>query len=115
MFRDAAERLIQFAVEKFASLFLSLGSSLSAASLFSALSIAVVFLLLNRRPEKKHVKYRVMGRALFPRWLRRASFRADVGFLLLNVLASGMLFGWAMICQRPLKPIVEPSRLRSYL
>jgi sterol desaturase/sphingolipid hydroxylase (fatty acid hydroxylase superfamily) len=107
MFGDAAERLVQFVVAKLASLLLSLGSSLSAASLFCALSIAVVFLLLNRRPEKRHVPYRVMGRALFPRWLRHASFRADVGFLLLNVFASGMLLGWAILSSRFVSHIVS--------
>ena len=97
MYRDAAERLVQFVVQKLELLFLGLGSSFSAASLTSALCIAVVFLLLRHRPDKKRITFRVLRRALFPRWLRRASFRADVGFLLLNVLATGLLFGWAMV------------------
>jgi sterol desaturase/sphingolipid hydroxylase (fatty acid hydroxylase superfamily) len=107
MFRDAAEYVVQSVVGKFASLFLALGSSFSAASLFSALFVAIVFLLLRRRPGKKDVKYNVMRRALFPRWLRHASFRADIGFLLLNVLVSGMLFGWAMISARFVSQIVS--------
>lgn len=107
MFLDAAERLLQFLIQKFATLFLSLGSSLSAASLFSALCIAVAFLLLRRRPERRQVKYSVMGRALFPRWLRRPSFRADVGFLLLNVLLSAMLVGWAIISSQSVSQIVS--------
>jgi sterol desaturase/sphingolipid hydroxylase (fatty acid hydroxylase superfamily) len=97
MYRDAAERLVQFVVHKLEVLFLGLGSSFSAASLISALCIAVVFLLVRRRRDKKRITLRVLRRALFPRWLRRASFRADVGFLLLNVLATGLLFGWAMV------------------
>jgi sterol desaturase/sphingolipid hydroxylase (fatty acid hydroxylase superfamily) len=107
MFLDAAERLLQFLFAKFATLFLSFGSSLSAASLFSALCIAVAFLLLRRRPGKREVGYRVMGRALFPRWLRRPSFRADIGFLLLNVLLSAMLFGWAIISSQSISDVVS--------
>ncbi|HVQ15330.1 MAG TPA: sterol desaturase family protein, partial [Vicinamibacterales bacterium] len=107
MFLDAAERLLQFLTEKFATLFLGLGSSFSAASLFSALCITVAFLVLRRRPEKRQVKYRVMGRALFPRWLRHPSFRADVGFLLLNVLLSAMLVGWAIVSSRAISHVVS--------
>jgi sterol desaturase/sphingolipid hydroxylase (fatty acid hydroxylase superfamily) len=97
MYRDAAERLVQFVVQKFTTLFLGLGSSFSMASLLTALCIAVVFLLVRRHRKSKPVKFRVMRRALFPRWLRRASFRADVGYLLFNVLAAGLLFGWAIV------------------
>lgn len=100
MFVDVAERLFQFLIGKFATPFLSLGSSFSIASLFSALCIAVAFLLLRRRPDRRQIKYSVMGRALFPRWLRRPSFRADIGFLLLNVLLSAMVLGWAIISTR---------------
>jgi sterol desaturase/sphingolipid hydroxylase (fatty acid hydroxylase superfamily) len=97
MFLHAAERLLQFLVGKFATLFMALGSSFSLASLFSALCIALAFLLLRRRPDRRQVRYRVMARALFPRWLRRASFRADVGFFLFNVLLAAMLLGWAIL------------------
>jgi sterol desaturase/sphingolipid hydroxylase (fatty acid hydroxylase superfamily) len=107
MLVDAAGRLLQFLTEKFGTLFLGLGSTFSAASLFSALCIAVAFLVLRRRPEKRQVKYGVMARALFPRWLRRASFRADVGFLLLNVLLSTMLVGWAIVSARTISDIVS--------
>jgi len=107
IFLHAAERLLQFLVEKFATLFLALGSSFSIASLFSALCIAVAFLLLRRRPERRQVKYRVMGRALFPRWLRRASFRADIGFFLFNVLLGAMLFGWAIMSVQSISQIVS--------
>jgi sterol desaturase/sphingolipid hydroxylase (fatty acid hydroxylase superfamily) len=107
MFLDAAERLLQFLSQKFGPLFLGLGSSFSVASLLSALCIAVVFLVARRRPDKRQVKYRVMARALFPRWLRRASFRADIGFLLLNVLLSTTLVGWAIVSARAISDIVS--------
>jgi sterol desaturase/sphingolipid hydroxylase (fatty acid hydroxylase superfamily) len=107
MFLDAAERLLQFLSQKFGTLFLGLGSSFSAASLLSALCIAVVFLVARRRSDKRQVKYRVMARALFPRWLRRPSFRADIGFLLLNVLLSAMLVGWAIVSARTVSDIVS--------
>jgi sterol desaturase/sphingolipid hydroxylase (fatty acid hydroxylase superfamily) len=107
MFLDAAERLLQFFSQTFGALFLGLGSSFSAASLVSALCIAVVFLVARRRPEKRQVKYRVMARALFPRWLRLPSFQADIGFLLLNVLLSAMLVGWAIVSARTVSGVVN--------
>jgi sterol desaturase/sphingolipid hydroxylase (fatty acid hydroxylase superfamily) len=97
MFRYLAERGVKFLVGSISSLFLSIGSSFSIASLLSALCVAIAFLLVRRRPGKKDVKYKVMWRALFPRWLCRASFRADVWFLLFNLVASAMLVGWAVI------------------
>jgi sterol desaturase/sphingolipid hydroxylase (fatty acid hydroxylase superfamily) len=101
MFLTQAERAVQFVVTSVDSLLLSPGSSFSVASLLSALCIAITFLLWSRRPGKKDVKYKVMRRALFPRWLYlSASSRADAWFLLLNLLASGLLFGWAVISSR---------------
>ena len=90
--------LISFIAARFAGVLIPLQSEFSIASLFSALCVAVAFILLNRRPEKRVVPYRLMFRALFPTWLyRNASFRADVRFLLLSVLAFGALFGWAIV------------------
>src|SRR5260221_9283103 len=97
MFSYLAERAVKFLVGNVSALFLSLGSNFSIASLLSALCITITFLLLSRRSGKKDIKYKVMLRALFPRWLGRASFRADVWFLLLNLFASGMLVGWTVI------------------
>jgi sterol desaturase/sphingolipid hydroxylase (fatty acid hydroxylase superfamily) len=92
-----AALLASFVVKTFAAALLPLHSTFSVASLFSALCVAAGFVLLKRRPDKRSIGYRVMLRALFPSWLyRNASFRADVGFLLFNVLVFGALFGWAM-------------------
>lgn len=94
---DYARLAASFIAGNFAVLLLPLYSSFSAASLFSALCVAVAFTVLKRRPEKRAVKYSVMLRALFPRWLYRStSFRADVTFFFFNVLAFGALFGWAV-------------------
>ena len=100
MFLYLAERVVKPLVGSISGLFLSLGSNFSIASLLSALCIAITFLLVSRRPGKKAVKYKVMFRALFPRWLSRASFRADVWFLLFNLFATGILFGWAVISSK---------------
>src|SRR5262245_43493516 len=91
-----AQRLATFVIGSAASLFLSLGSNFSLASLLSALLIAVWFILLKRGPSKP-VKYKVMVRALFPKWLRRPSFKADVWFLLLNAFVTGILIGWTVV------------------
>jgi sterol desaturase/sphingolipid hydroxylase (fatty acid hydroxylase superfamily) len=97
MFLEFAERLFRYIFRGFSDLFLSPASSFSLASLLSALCVAVAFLVWSRRAAKKQVKYKVMFRALFPNWLRRASFRADVRFLLLNLFAFGVLLGWTLI------------------
>ena len=96
MFLHFAQSAGTFVIGTVASLFLSLGSSFSLASLLSALWIAVWVVLLKRGPGKP-VKYKVMIRALFPKWLRRASFKADVGFLVLNVFAMGVLMAWTAV------------------
>jgi sterol desaturase/sphingolipid hydroxylase (fatty acid hydroxylase superfamily) len=95
-----AERVIGFVVGSISGLLLSNGSSFSIASLLSALAIAITFLLSSRRAGRKPVKFRVMRRALFPKWLGRPSFRADFWFLVLNLFASGILIGWTVISAR---------------
>jgi sterol desaturase/sphingolipid hydroxylase (fatty acid hydroxylase superfamily) len=88
---------VSFVATRLAALFLPLDSSFSVVSLLSACAVAAAFLLLKRRPEKRSARYAVMRRALFPTWLyRNASFRADVGLMLFNVLAFTALFGWAV-------------------
>jgi sterol desaturase/sphingolipid hydroxylase (fatty acid hydroxylase superfamily) len=96
MFLLALQRAATFVIDTIGGLFLSLGSSLSLASLLSALWIAVWAILLKRGP-RKPVKYKVMIRALFPKWLHRASFKADVWFLALNVFAMGVLIAWTTV------------------
>jgi sterol desaturase/sphingolipid hydroxylase (fatty acid hydroxylase superfamily) len=109
MLLHTAERLLSYVLETLATLFLSFGSSFSAASLFSALCIALAFLLVRRPPERSRVPYSVMGRALFPRWLRRASFRTDVGFFFLNVLVTSVAFGWAMVNSQSISAAVSAA------
>jgi sterol desaturase/sphingolipid hydroxylase (fatty acid hydroxylase superfamily) len=109
-----ARRLATFAVSSVASLFLSIGSNFSLASLLSALWIAFWFVLLKRDAAKKPVKYRVLVRALFPKWLRRASFKADVWFLLLNVFAMGLLIGWTAVSSKYISDNVARSLAHTF-
>jgi sterol desaturase/sphingolipid hydroxylase (fatty acid hydroxylase superfamily) len=97
MLLHLAQRAAAFVSGTTASLLLSLGSNLSLASLLSALWIAIWVVLLKRAPSKTPVRYNVMIRALFPKWLRRPTFKADVWFLLLNVFAMGFLIGWTAV------------------
>ncbi len=97
MLPHLAGRAVQFVAASLSSLFLSVGSSFSIASLLSALCIAIAYLVVTRRPGKKEIRYEVMRRALFPRWVSRASFRADIWFLIFNVFASALLLGWAVV------------------
>jgi sterol desaturase/sphingolipid hydroxylase (fatty acid hydroxylase superfamily) len=97
LFWDQAELLIHFIGAKFIAIFMSFGSTFSAPSLFSALGIAVLFLLLRRR-RKRDVRLGVMFRALFPTWLYRSeSSKADFCFFLFNAFAFTILFGWAFL------------------
>ena len=88
---------IAFVIKAVVATLLPLSSMFSIASLFSALSVAVMFVLL-RRHRPSSISYRVMFRAMFPSWwYRNPSFKADVWFLLFSVLIFGGLFGWAMM------------------
>jgi sterol desaturase/sphingolipid hydroxylase (fatty acid hydroxylase superfamily) len=70
----------------------------SLASLAAALCIVLVFLGLRRDRRRKHLRVRVLMRALFPRRLLRSpSSRADVAFFLFNVFLASLLFGWAIL------------------
>ncbi len=95
---DQVQQLFEYVGWKFIHSFVSLGSTFSAASLLSALLIAVAFTLLTRSGRTRDIKVRVLLRALFPTsFYRSASFRADVFFVVFNVFMYGVLFGWAII------------------
>ena len=107
---DYVTLVTSFVAGQLAAVLLPPYSPFSAVSLLSALFVAVGFTLLKRRPEKRNVKYRVMMRALFPRWLyRNPSFKADVMFFLFNTLVFGALFGWAMFSSSYLSTIVSAT------
>jgi sterol desaturase/sphingolipid hydroxylase (fatty acid hydroxylase superfamily) len=79
-------------------LLLSPGSTFSAFSLAAALVFAVATIALRRRARGRHTSLKLLRRALFPRWLvRSASTRADLGFWLLNTMATGIMIGWAAL------------------
>jgi sterol desaturase/sphingolipid hydroxylase (fatty acid hydroxylase superfamily) len=113
MFSHLAQRFAMYVVGSVASLFLSLGSNFSLASLLSALWIAFWVVLL-KRPPRKPVKYKVMIRALFPKWLRRASFKADVWFLLLNVFVMGVLIAWTTVSAQYISGHVASALTRTF-
>jgi sterol desaturase/sphingolipid hydroxylase (fatty acid hydroxylase superfamily) len=79
-------------------LLLSPGSTFSALSLIAALAIAAATIALRRRARGRRISVKLLRRAIFPRWLvRGASTRADLGFWLLNTMATGMMIGWAAL------------------
>lgn len=79
-------------------LLFSPGSLFSVWSLASALLVAVTVLALRRAPGKRRIRLRAWIRALFPRRLFASpSTRADLGLFLLNTLAAGVLFSWALL------------------
>jgi sterol desaturase/sphingolipid hydroxylase (fatty acid hydroxylase superfamily) len=77
---------------------LSPGSTFSAVSLAAAFVIAAATIALRRRARGRRFSFRVLCRAIFPRWLVRSeSTRADLGFCLLNTMTTGTLIGWAAL------------------
>jgi hypothetical protein len=79
-------------------LLFSPGSTFSAFSLIAALGIAAATIALRRRARGRRISVKLLRRAIFPRWLvRSASTRADLGFWLLNTMATGMMIGWAAL------------------
>jgi sterol desaturase/sphingolipid hydroxylase (fatty acid hydroxylase superfamily) len=92
--------VLAHAGESLAAVFLSPGSTFSLASLLFALAVSVTFLLLRRRKSRRRERcgLALLARALFPRRIwASASTRADVGFFVLNTLATGSLMGWALL------------------
>jgi sterol desaturase/sphingolipid hydroxylase (fatty acid hydroxylase superfamily) len=81
-----------------AALFLSPGSTFSAASLAVALLIAVGWLAAPRLRRGRPVRVRALARALFPRRVTHsASSRADFGFFLLNTFPMAAIAGWVLL------------------
>ena len=74
------------------------GSTFSLLSLAAAFCITVAVVLRQRRARGRGLSLKLLVRAVFPRRiLRSASSRADLGFMLLNVFATGLLIGWALV------------------
>jgi len=107
MIRDLIGRAASVVGGTLSGVFLSNGSSFSIASLLSALCIAITFVLWRRRG--RVVRFAVMRRALFPRWLGRPSFRADIWFLLLNLAATTALLGWTVLSAQFISNVVAAS------
>jgi hypothetical protein len=79
-------------------LLVSPGSTFSVFSLIAALVIAACTIALRRLARGRRISVKLLRRAIFPRWLvRSASTRADLGFWLLNTMATGMMIGWAAL------------------
>ena len=78
--------------------FIALDGAYAAASLLSALLLALAFLLRHRLSSRRIPSLRVLRRALLPRRLVASpSGRADVGLFLFNVFLFGLIFGWMLI------------------
>jgi sterol desaturase/sphingolipid hydroxylase (fatty acid hydroxylase superfamily) len=85
--------------DKLAKMLLS-PAQFSVASLLGALCVALLVLSFRRERagKRKHVRLKVLVRALFPRRLLRSpSAKADVGFFLFNAFLASILFGWAIL------------------
>jgi sterol desaturase/sphingolipid hydroxylase (fatty acid hydroxylase superfamily) len=77
---------------------LSPGSVFSALSLTAALLIAASTIALRCRARGRRTSFKLLRRAIFPCWLiLSASTRADLGFCLLNTMATGVIIGSAVL------------------
>ena len=91
-------RAVQILLQPLAEQLLSLGSVFSAASLASALLLAVACLLWPRLSRRRSLRARALIRALFPRHaVTGASNRADVGLWLFNTFPAAVLLGAAIV------------------
>lgn len=96
--QPVAAAKLGFLLKEASDLLLKPGSTFSIFSLLSALLIAAGFIAYRRRSRGRRLRFKLIVRALFPRWLlRSASTKADLGFFLLNVFVLGGLIGWALI------------------
>lgn len=99
---------LQAELRHLGALAFSAGSVYSVWSLASALVICVAIAVLGRRRGRRTPHLRVWLRALFPkRIVRSASTRADVGFFLLNTMATGALIGWAVLLGAQVATVVQ--------
>jgi len=88
----------EFAFEQLRRLAFTVGAPLSLTSLAAALAIAATFFALQRKRRGRRLRLKVLLRALFPRRLLRSpSHQADVFYLVFNVFAYGIVFGWAIM------------------
>ena len=87
-----------FAFEQLRRLVFTLGAPLSLTSLAAALAISATFFALQRKKRGRRLRFKVLMRALFPRKiLRHRSNQADIFYLVFNVFAYGIVFGWAVL------------------
>jgi sterol desaturase/sphingolipid hydroxylase (fatty acid hydroxylase superfamily) len=78
-------------------LLFSLGSHFSITSLFAALIVSALFFAWQRHRRGRHIRWRTIARALFPRRImRHASNQADIFYLFFNVFMFSVLFSWAI-------------------
>ena len=95
---DTAWPIFLQVLERLTGPLLSFGSMLSLTSLACALCIAVVFIAIRLRRRKRHIRLRVIMRALFPRRIAsHASTRIDVSYLVFNTFIFGAIFGGALL------------------
>ena len=89
---------ISYFFDRLGTAFLTPGSQVSLASLFSALFIALLVLVVRRYRKGRRIRLRPLIRALFPKriLLSRSSF-ADLGYFYFNVFVFGIVLGWAVL------------------
>lgn len=101
-------KLLIFLTVSANKIFLSPGGTFSLTSLACALAIAVLCLLLRRKPGRRLVRFKVLLRAVFPRRIiASASTRLDVGLFLLNAFVLGLVFGWAILSYQLVSKLVN--------
>jgi sterol desaturase/sphingolipid hydroxylase (fatty acid hydroxylase superfamily) len=104
---DGTSLVVAYVANVYGKLFFSFGPSLSLPSLFCALCVATLFIGFNRVRQHRHVRLKVLVRALFPRRIVFSrSTKADVGFFFLNSLLLTILLGWAVLSYHEVMSVV---------
>lgn len=108
-FLDAAGRSLAHMGEAFSELLFAPGSTFSIWSLIAALAVSVGVILWKRRG-KRMPGAKLLARALFPAWAwTRATMRADLMFMVLNVALIGGLVGWMLIAATAVDAMIRSA------
>jgi sterol desaturase/sphingolipid hydroxylase (fatty acid hydroxylase superfamily) len=89
---------VQYLFNQASRVFLSLGSGFSLTSLFCALCLAILFVVIKRRQKNRRIRIKTILKALFPKRITSSpSHAADIGYFFLGVFVFGLIFGWAVL------------------
>jgi sterol desaturase/sphingolipid hydroxylase (fatty acid hydroxylase superfamily) len=87
-----------FLFNKLNAQFLSGGSTFSITSLACALTVAVIFVIVQRRRKNRPIRLGTITRALFPKRITGSpSHSADIGYFFFSIFVFGLILGFGIL------------------